>query len=135
MVTVIFSRGLRVVKSLTFLSIILGLLLVWDTSIIINLNAMWKAEGLSATSRSFEYYLFIIVTSVTLMLLVTFYYVEKNQNSQAQDEANNIGKKLDTLIKLAMAQTIKKDSSLDAKDKPNEQTEDKPIKASDRGSA
>lgn len=132
-------------KSLTFWSIIIGLLLALDTAVVINLYGIFKQNGWGYAFSSPEYKLAIVLTFSAIFLLGMFFVIERDQSTKAQNaikemtEAINANMKdaidkmtVDIIIKLesirlAIAQSHNKEGDASPNKQANEQPVDKPI--------
>jgi di/tricarboxylate transporter len=95
----VFRGGVKLAKSLTFWSIIIGIFIFWDTSIGIGLYNLFNEQGLEAAFKSSHYKLFVFLTGFVLILLVVFYFMERDQNTVKQKEADKIKDELKDMSK------------------------------------
>lgn len=86
----VFKGGVKLAKSLTTWSIIIGILLVWDSNVGIGLYNLFSEQGFEVALKSAQYKLFIMLTGSVMVLLVVFYFIERDQNTKNQKETENI---------------------------------------------
>ena len=82
-------------KSLTFWSIIIGLLLALETALVINVYNIFIEHGFYYTANTAVYKISLLLGAAILILLMSFYYIERDQNTKAQDITDKMIKAID----------------------------------------
>jgi predicted PurR-regulated permease PerM len=91
----ILLGGVRLAKSLTFWSIIIGLLLALETALVINVYNIFIEHGFYYTANTAVYKISLLLGAAILILLMSFYYIERDQNTKAQDITDKMIKAID----------------------------------------
>jgi len=95
----IIGEGIKVAKSLTFWSVILGFLLAWDYNLGSNVFRIWSEQGWTAASRSNEYILFWPITILFLGVFGLFFITERKQSTKTEVITKEISVALNAIHK------------------------------------
>jgi uncharacterized membrane protein len=93
----ILLGGIRVAKTLTTWSVILGFLFAWDYSLGLNLYKIWNEQGWNIAQRSHEFAWFFPITVIIVGLFGLFVVTERKQNAKTEETNKEIISKLDNI--------------------------------------
>jgi hypothetical protein len=88
----------KMIKTLTFWSIIIGLELTGYINVIANFIQTWRDKGWRIAVGSPQYFLFVVSTLVVFATLGLFYTAERKLTTKAENSTNEITDKLDGIL-------------------------------------
>ncbi len=94
----LLARGGKLIKNLTFWSVVIGFLFVWDNNAFTNLSVIGEEKGWFIAINSPQYFLFLALTFVIISLLGLFYTVERKLNTRVEQSSDDVTSKLDMIM-------------------------------------
>jgi hypothetical protein len=134
----IFSGSIRVAKSITFTSIVLGFLLAIGYDFFNKFRDVVSRQGFFEGTKTGDYYAFISIFAIVFCAGIVFFFIERDQSDKAQDELKQIRDAISDMtmalnantevlkkIGLSISQTHNKNSATNTQSQPEKQPIDK----------
>ena len=124
----VIGRGIRVAKSLTFWSVLLGFFLALDFNLFLNLYNIWNEQGWMVALHSREYTWFVPLSFIILGLFGLFYITERKQIEKTEEVTKEITSTLKAILEAVerISLTTYQSHNEEGDTRPNDQSEDEP---------